>query len=135
MSNGEEEAVMSANREFYRAFAAGDIVAMDALWAREQPVACIHPGGPVLGNRAIIMDSWASILLGPDRPKVQAQKVKVFLIGDTAFVNCYERLSDGLLAATNVFLRQDGSWRLVLHQSSPSAIDIREPHRERPLVL
>lgn len=135
MSRDDEEAVIAAHRAFYRAFAAGDLAAMEALWARERPVACIHPGGPVLDSRAVIMDSWASILLGPDRPAVRAQKVRVFMLGDIAFVTCYERVSDGLLAATNVFAREDGHWKLVLHQSSPASAPVREPDGARPLVL
>src|SRR5687768_14712089 len=84
MSTDDEEAVISANRSLYRAFAAGDLAAMDALWAREKPVACIHPGGPVLESRAIILDSWAAIMVSPDRPSIQPQRVRVFLLGDIA---------------------------------------------------
>jgi ketosteroid isomerase-like protein len=135
MSKDEEEAVIAANRAFYRAFADGDMAAMDALWARERPVACIHPGGPVLDGRAVIMDSWASILLGPDRPTVRPQKVRVFVLGDTAFITCYERVTDGLLAATNVYARERGSWKMVLRQSGPASTPTRESEEARPLVL
>ena len=31
----EEDAVLAANQEFYRTFAARDLAAMDALWATE----------------------------------------------------------------------------------------------------
>ena len=41
----DEHAVLAANAAFYRAFAERDVDAMDALWARSIPVACIHPGG------------------------------------------------------------------------------------------
>ena len=44
----DEEAVLAANEAFYRAFAARDFAAMDALWAAEAPVACIHPGWDAL---------------------------------------------------------------------------------------
>ena len=135
MSDDEEEAVIAANRAFYRAFATGDMAAMDALWARERPVSCIHPGGPVLASRAVIMDSWASILLGPDRPAVRPQKLRVFGFGDTAFVTCYERMSDGLLAATNVYARERGAWKMVLRQSSPAFPAMPESSQDRPLVL
>lgn len=135
MSKDEDEDVMAANREFYRAFAAGDMAAMDALWARDAAVACIHPGGPVLESRAIIMDSWASILFGPDRPLVRCQKVTLSRFGDTAFVTCYERVRDGLLAASNVFVRERGAWKLVLRQASPASTPSREAREEQPLVL
>ena len=47
----DEEAVLAANEEFYRAFAARDLAAMDALWAQETPVACVHPGWDALVGR------------------------------------------------------------------------------------
>jgi hypothetical protein len=40
----DREQVLFANEAFYRAFADRDIDAMDALWARGEPVLCIHPG-------------------------------------------------------------------------------------------
>ena len=136
MSTDDEEAVIAANRALYRAFAAGDLAAMDALWAREKPVACIHPGGPVLESRAIILDSWAAIMTSPDRPTIQPQRVRAFLLGDIAFVTLYERLSHNCLAATNVFAREQGAWKLVLHQSGPGpAFARRDTAEGEPLVF
>ena len=40
----DADAVLAANLEFYRAFTMRDVAAMDALWARDAPVACLHPG-------------------------------------------------------------------------------------------
>ena len=134
MSMNDEEAVMAVHREFYRAFTTGDVQAMDALWARDMPLTCIHPGGPVLESRAVILDSWAAILAGPERPSIRAQKVKVFILGDTAFVTCYERLPRNCLAATNVFAREGDRWKLVLHQSSPGPT-LAPGREDRPLVL
>ena len=135
MSTDDEEAVIAANRAFYRAFAAGDVGAMDALWARDKPVACIHPGGPVLENRAVILDSWAAIMFGPDRPSIQAQKVRVFLLGDIAFVTCYERLANNTLSATNVFAKEEGAWKLMHHQSGPGPTPLLQRREDRPLVI
>ena len=135
MSTDDEEAVIAASREFYRAFASGDLEAMDALWSRERPVACIHPGGPVLATRDLILDSWASILRDPDRPAIRAQKVKVFLLGETAFVTCYERVLDGCLAASSVFAREGEAWKLVLHQAGPGPARLMRTRQEQPLLL
>ena len=48
---GDEEQVLAANAKFYGAFAAKDVDAMTALWARRAPVACIHPGWHALRGR------------------------------------------------------------------------------------
>ncbi|MBV8937825.1 MAG: nuclear transport factor 2 family protein, partial [Alphaproteobacteria bacterium] len=55
----DQDAVLAANLEFYRAFAIRDLAAMDALWARQAPVACLHPGWSALKDREAIMESWA----------------------------------------------------------------------------
>jgi hypothetical protein len=41
-----------------------------------------------------------------------------FLHGDVAIVLCEEELADGSLSATNIFVKEDGEWRLVHHQAS-----------------
>ena len=64
----DERAVLAANAAFYRAFAERDVAAMDALWARSTPVACIHPGWQVLNGREAVMASWRGILAGVPPP-------------------------------------------------------------------
>ena len=66
----DSDAVLAANLEFYRAFSARDLVAMDALWARQAPVICIHPGWPPLADRDSVMESWHGILANPDSPRL-----------------------------------------------------------------
>jgi hypothetical protein len=39
-------------------------------------------------------------------------------VGEAAFVVCAELIDDAELAATNLFVREDGAWRLVHHQAS-----------------
>jgi hypothetical protein len=43
----------------------------------------------------------------------------VHLLGETAFVVCTEVLPGGSLVATNLFRREGGRFRLVMHQASP----------------
>jgi ketosteroid isomerase-like protein len=109
---------LSANEAFYAALARGDAVAMAALWSRRRPVACIHPGWPVLAGRDAVMQSWDAVLRNP--PKVLAEEVRVLDYGDTAVVLCIERIGENRLAATNVFVREPAGWRMVHHQSGPS---------------
>jgi hypothetical protein len=105
----EKQAVLFANEAFYRAFADGDLDAMDAMWAREAPVACIHPGWNLISGRDEVMESWRSILESANRPAVRNHGARAFLYGDTAFVICYEALEEGFLVATNVFVVENGA--------------------------
>ena len=115
----DEDAVLAANLEFYRAFTTRDAAAMEKIWAKRVPVACTHPGWEPLIMRDDVMSSWRGILANPDSPVVACEDEHVFLYGDTAFVICEESLPDSLLTATNVFIREDGAWRIVHHHSGP----------------
>jgi ketosteroid isomerase-like protein len=119
-------AVIAANREFYRAFAARDFGAIDRLWSRARPVACIHPGWDALTDRAAVMRSWRQIVESPSAPNIACRNEKPFVLGEIAFVVCHEVLSEGVLAATNIFAREDDGWKMVHHQASPLALMPRE---------
>jgi ketosteroid isomerase-like protein len=113
----DRDAVLAANLEFYRAFTARDLAAMDQLWARAAPVACLHPGWTALTDRQSVMASWGAILTNPEAPRIACFDERVFLYGDTALVLCEEELAGGSLAASNLFIREDGEWRIVHHQA------------------
>ena len=57
----DHEAVLAANRAFYAAFQSLDSEKMEALWLREQRIACIHPGWRKLSGWGPIMASWERI--------------------------------------------------------------------------
>lgn len=119
--------VLAANQAFYDAFAARDAAAMESLWAKRAPVACIHPGWSPLHGRERVLASWRAILEGAGAPDIRCANAKAWVQGDTAFVVGYELLGGGRLVATNVFVREDGAWRLVLHQAGPlGAVDAVE---------
>jgi ketosteroid isomerase-like protein len=115
----DEQAVLQANASFYAAFVGRDPAAMDDLWSRRAAVTCIHPGWNVLTGRDAVIESWDAILSNPEQPRIVAGGAQATLLGDTAIVICRELVSGNPLAATNVFIREDGRWRLVHHQSGP----------------
>ncbi len=121
----EIDAVLFANEAFYRAFADRDVEAMDEIWARDVPVACLHPGWPPLDGRDQVMQSWLSILANPDAPPIRCHDAGAHLYGDCAYVICYEEIEGQFLIATNTFVRQSIGrghvWRLVHHQSGPTS--------------
>lgn len=119
MTNHDD--VLMLNEAFYRAFAGQDYPAMDALWARRLPVACLHPGWTPLVGRATVMESWRALLAGPQPPAIHPRNEQVLLLGDTALVLCEEVMPGTICAASNLFAREDGGWRLVHHQAGPLA--------------
>lgn len=123
----DEAAVLAANRAFYAAFTAGDFSAMEALWSERETVACVHPGWGALESHAEVMRSWRAILRGASRPHVKIEHANATVLGDVAFVICYERLREpggndaGVTVATNLFAREPRGWRMVHHHAGPVA--------------
>lgn len=113
--------VLAANREFYRAFRNRDTGAMARLWAEQADLVCIHPGWAALTDRAEILESWRGILESRDAPPIACRDETVRFLDTTAVVVCVETIGGGTLMATNVFVREGESWRLALHQASPTA--------------
>jgi ketosteroid isomerase-like protein len=128
----DSDAVLAANLEFYRAFGARDVPAMERLWAREAPVACIHPGWPALAEREAIIESWRGILANPEAPRIACFDERVLIYGDTALVICEEELAGGTLIASNVFVREGGAWRIAHHQAGQLVARRPQGSRERP---
>jgi hypothetical protein len=118
--------ILAVNGAFYRAFAARDLGAMEALWATGVPVACIHPGWNVLRGRDLVMGSWRSILGSDSCPDVVCANATAHVLGDSAFVVCEEQIADDVLVATNVFVNERGSWKLAHHQAAPVASEMLE---------
>lgn len=116
----EEKALLAANEAFYQAFSARDLEAMKAVWAQRAPTACIHPGWGPLVERDKVIESWAEILSGPNSPRITCHGARAFQFGDSAFVICFEAVQGAYLIATNVFVKEDGAWRLVHHQAGPT---------------
>ena len=117
-----EHAALAANEAFYAAFNAKDFDAMSRVWARSTPVACTHPNWNTLEGLAAVMESWAAILGNPGQPRVVAGGAVAHVFGEAALVLCRELVAGHPLAATNLFVREHGEWRMVHHHSSPVAM-------------
>ena len=113
----DDAAVLFANDAFYAAFAGRDFAAMERLWSERAWVSCIHPGWPPIAGRQEVMESWHAILTGQHAPEIDCRNARAYLLGETAYVICYEILKGTTLVATNVFVREGGEWRIAHHQA------------------
>ena len=116
MTRSQVTAVLDANDAFYRAMRAGDLAAMDALWARGRQVSCTHPDGPAIFGRGAVMASWRMILRHHP-PEVRAWDARAIITGRSAMVLCRERIGPIELMASNAWVREEGAWRMVSHQA------------------
>lgn len=121
------KAASRANRAFYAALEALDIGEMALVWADDDGIQCVHPGGELLAGAAKVLGSWAVIFDSTDSIRFDLSDVQVQVEGDTAWVTLVERIFtdvddeelEAAATATNLFVRRDGQWRLMLHHASP----------------
>lgn len=116
----DEDALLAANAAYYRAFAARDLAAMEAIWA-DDGVSCVHPGWTALLGRAAVIGSYRDIFRNPSQEKVTAREERALLGDGDGRVFCVEQVGGALLLATNWFRLVGGGWRLLHHQASPIA--------------
>ena len=128
MADGEEAAaVTAANDAFYRAFESLDIDDMTAVWARDEPVRCVHPGWGLLQGWTDVMASWERIFENAAMMHFVITGAEVSVEGDWAWVACTENLTqllDGQVVesrvqTTNIFRRRGDRWAMVHHHGSP----------------
>ncbi|MEL7542289.1 MAG: nuclear transport factor 2 family protein [Pseudomonadota bacterium] len=107
--------VQRANDRFYDAVRTGHFARLDALWSRERPVSVKHPGWPLQRGRDDVMASWAEIFVAGNAPDVWPLEEIIIMSDRTALVYCTEVLGNASISATNVFVWEDGDWRLTQH--------------------
>ena len=130
----QETAVLFANEAFYLTFTNRDADAMDDIWSTRDTVTCIHPGWPPLRGRKPVVQSWRDILANPNAPKITCQNARAYVDANMAYVLCTEVLAGGQLAATNIFVIEDGTWKLVHHQAGPMPETAPKPPIKKPTL-
>jgi ketosteroid isomerase-like protein len=129
------EAVVEANRAFYRAFESLDADQMASIWLRDPRIVCIHPGWRRLVGWGPVMSSWEGIFENVFEMKFELGEMQVMIGGNLAVVVVEENLTqrgyDGTLRtqvlATNVFEHTEGRWQMVLHHGSPVLAASEDP--------
>jgi ketosteroid isomerase-like protein len=116
----DEDDILAANAAYYHAFATCDFDAMSRLWA-DDGISCVHPGWPVLIGRYAVIESYGEILRNPNQQRIEHRNDMALFAGDDGRVLCVEFVNGMALAATNLFRRIDGAWRMIHHQASPIA--------------
>lgn len=130
--NPEIAAALAANREFYRAFNQRDVAAMEALWARDVPVACAHPAMAPIFGREQVLASLHAVLANPNAPNIRPEQEHAIVSGNSALIICEEHVNNAVLIATNVFVREARGWRMVHHHAgmrAPAARAAESPPR------
>jgi uncharacterized protein (TIGR02246 family) len=114
---------------FYEALQRGDIEALMGVWADDDEIVCVHPGGPRVVGVAAIRASFEAIFANgpiPVRPeqvrRLEALSGTVHHLVETIEVRTDEGPRTAYVIATNVYLQTARGWRLVAHHASPGSL-------------
>jgi len=113
------EALVRTNAAFYAALDGRDVPAMERLWAADHPVVCGHPGWPLIEGREQVLASFRAILENPGAPAVSCLECRAMQGGGLGCTVCLEQVGGQQFLATNVFVIEEGRWRLLHHHASP----------------
>ena len=121
-----------AELAFYDALERADLPRLMQVWADDEEIVCVHPGGLRVVGLHAVKDSWQEILanggltIRPSVPIVMHSMMgtvhslveQIIIHGtDTSEVaHCY---------ATNIYHKGPTGWRLVMHHASaaPAQVD------------
>lgn len=116
----------AAEAAFYAAFEHGDAEAMMQVWAEDDEVVCIHPGGPRLVGRQAVRKSWQRILREGPRLALEvrvghlhnAEGIATHVVDEQ--VTIANASDTHTVLATNVYRHTAEGWRMILHHASPA---------------
>ncbi|MDD5250443.1 MAG: nuclear transport factor 2 family protein [Rhodocyclaceae bacterium] len=110
---------------FYEALERADLEAMMAVWAEDEEIVCVHPGGSRLSGYADIREAWRRVFEGGIKLRVQVSNPGVVQTPFTAVHSLIERIgvvgndeTRAPVVATNVYVRGPLGWRMVVHHAS-----------------
>ena len=118
------ESAGDAQQAFYDAFQRCNIEEMMAVWAEDENIVCIHPGGARLHGSDAIRNSWEQIF--SDKPDWDFRLTHGQCVEDDLLSihqvqeNIYQRDQvQGVVIATNLFHYTHQGWRMIMHHASP----------------
>ncbi len=110
---------------FYDALERADLDAMMTVWAEDEEIVCLHPGGARLVGYSTVREAWRRIFDAGPRLEVQITQQNVVttpfavLHSVIEHIRIRDREGDAApIAASNVYVRGALGWRLVAHHGS-----------------
>ena len=119
----------------YRALQRADLEGLMALWADDEEIVCVHPGGGRLVGAADIRASFEAIFKGGGIPVRHEQVHRLQHLG-CALHHLVERIEvpakqgtqTAWVLASNLYLKTPQGWRLAAHHASPGSLQEPQPH-------
>ncbi|MCB1112991.1 MAG: nuclear transport factor 2 family protein [Chlamydiales bacterium] len=120
--------VISAVKEFYSALHGifeGKTGGMESVWSHADDVTYLGPQGGILKGWKHVFNAWkeqASLSL---KGNIEPKDIHIIQQGDIAIIQNYEVGTNYIngtaksvkIRALNIFRREDGSWKMISHQT------------------
>ena len=124
-----------AEAQFYEAMREGDLERLMAVWADDDEIVCVHPGGARMVGPDAVRASFEAIFerggipVQPDQVhRTRSLDAAVHNVVETVAIRSAEGTQHAYVVATNVYLKTTLGWRLVAHHASPgTATEPQEP--------
>ncbi len=126
-----------AEAAFYEALAAGNLDAMMDVWAEDEELVCVHPGGHRLVGFDQVRASWAEMMGSGQRLQVRIsdpvyiQSMMLSVHSLHEIISAPGQARGQAVAAINVYFRTGTGWRMVAHHASPVP-QVRERQQIEP---
>jgi ketosteroid isomerase-like protein len=125
-----------AENAFYEALERADLEGMMAVWAEDDDIVCVHPGGARLTGQDQVRESWSRIFAAGTRARVHISNQVAITAMMIAVHSVHENFTvEGdpsprpPVLATNVYLRTAAGWRMIVHHASPAPGEAEPPPR------
>jgi ketosteroid isomerase-like protein len=112
--------------QFYECLQHADLERLMTLWADEEDIACVHPGGPRLIGAHAIRAAFEEVF-GQGSVDARPVQVRRLTMGPAAVHHVLEEVrvqtaegpQSGYVLATNVYVKTPIGWLMVAHHASP----------------
>lgn len=112
---------------FYQALQAGNLDALMALWADDDEIVCVHPGGGRAIGAAAIRATFAAIFEAGGGVAARPEQMHRLSLPGAELHHLIERITVGgpqgpqeaWVLASNVYVKTLLGWRMAAHHASP----------------
>ena len=98
-----------------------------AVWSDDEDIVCVHPGGARVSGVAQVRESWRQIFAGGQTLRFRLGNQQSLNGMTLAVHSVYEQISiagearaRNPVIATNIYMRTENGWRMVVHHASPA---------------
>jgi|SRR5208282_619598 len=127
---------------FYEALEKSDLDTMMSVWADDDDIVCVHPGGVRSSGVAQVREAWRKIFANSQQLRFRLQHQQAITSATLAVHSIYEEISIigekrtlPPVISTNIYLRTEHGWRMIVHHASAAPGTVESEPRRAPKTL